>query len=209
MFQYIKYIRRRGGGWQPVWSYSWTTGNWGACSVTCGGGTQTRAVTCVRNGVGNVADSFCAKAGIAKPATSQSCNTHSCYTYSWYSGGYGSCPTSCGVGSQTRTVYCRRNDGVQVSDSYCTGSKPATSKQCTVCTSCVFNESAYLRAKVKQCNAIRHEGRSNWTVSQVRSAISALGITPSQHWSRYGKYEGVCPWSSTACCAYGGYDYSG
>lgn len=99
-----------------------------------------------------------------------------------------------------------------VADSFCVKAgiaKPATSKQCTVCTSCTYNEAAYLRAKVKQCNAIRHEGRTNWTVAQVRSAISTLGITPQQHWQRYGKYEGVCPWTSAACCTNGGYKYSG
>lgn len=75
------------GTWKPLYSYSWWTGEWSNCSVSCGGGTQTRQAVCVRNHPGqtghvgdwmDVADSFCTASGLAKPATSQSCNTHSC-----------------------------------------------------------------------------------------------------------------------------------
>lgn len=75
------------GTWKPLYSYSWWTGAWSNCSVSCGGGTQTRAVVCVRNHPGqtghvgdwsDVADTFCTSSGLAKPSTSQSCNTHSC-----------------------------------------------------------------------------------------------------------------------------------
>ncbi len=95
-------------------------------------------------------------------ATSQSCNTQSCYTYSWDTGSWGSCSasaswvsgswstctnTSCSggtqtrsvtcnapSGTQTRTVRCLRSDGATVSDSYCGGGKPSSSRSCT--TSC-------------------------------------------------------------------------
>ena len=36
------------GTWKPLYTYSYVTGNWGACSADCGGGTQTRTVTCQR-----------------------------------------------------------------------------------------------------------------------------------------------------------------
>ena len=48
------------------------------------------------------------------------------YTYSWQTGSWGSC-SSC---SQTRSVWCQRNDGATVDDSYCNGGKPATSQSC-------------------------------------------------------------------------------
>lgn len=92
------------GTWKPLYSYSWWTGDWGACSVSCGGGTQTRNVVCVRNHPGqtghvgdwkDVADTFCIASGLAKPPTSQSCNTHSCtecrYTVSTGADNYGTC----------------------------------------------------------------------------------------------------------------------
>ena len=73
------------GTWKPLYTYSYVTGNWGACSADCGGGTQTRTVTCQRRDATTatldkqtVADSFCTAHGLTKPATSQKCNTQSC-----------------------------------------------------------------------------------------------------------------------------------
>lgn len=75
------------GTWKPLYSYSWWTGDWSNCSVSCGGGTQTRSVVCVRNHPGqtghvgdwsDVADTFCTSSGLVKPNVSQVCNTHSC-----------------------------------------------------------------------------------------------------------------------------------
>lgn len=73
------------GAWKPLYTYSYETGSWGACSADCGGGTQTRTVTCRRRDATNasldvqtVADSFCAAHGLTKPAGSQRCNTQAC-----------------------------------------------------------------------------------------------------------------------------------
>ncbi|MES2966446.1 MAG: thrombospondin type-1 domain-containing protein [Patescibacteria group bacterium] len=59
------------------------------------------------------------------------------YTYAWSIGTWGSCgPTSLfntcsSVGTQSRTVTCRRSDGITMSDSFCTGTKPTASQSCT------------------------------------------------------------------------------
>lgn len=75
------------GTWKPLYSYWWYTGNWSNCSATCGGGIQTRQVTCVREHAGesnhgsnwtDIDDTCCIKNGLPKPATSQSCNTQEC-----------------------------------------------------------------------------------------------------------------------------------
>ena len=70
---------RVAGAWKPCLSYAWIPGSWSGCSVSCGGGTSTRSVTCQCDGV-NVADSRCTAAGLSKPATSQACNTQECET---------------------------------------------------------------------------------------------------------------------------------
>jgi len=53
------------------------------------------------------------------------------YTYSWYAGSWSVCNPCGASGTQTREVYCKRNDGTQVEDSYCSGVKLATSQSCT------------------------------------------------------------------------------
>ena len=84
--------------WKPLYNYWWATGDWSTCSATCGGGTQTRAVTCYRSHAANnaldqqaVIDTYCTKTVGTKPITQQSCNTQSCNEcryiknqYHWY-----------------------------------------------------------------------------------------------------------------------------
>jgi hypothetical protein len=53
------------------------------------------------------------------------------YTYSWVANAWGMCDAACDdVGTQSRSVYCKRNDGVTVADVNCTGAKPATTQTC-------------------------------------------------------------------------------
>jgi len=69
----------------PTYTYSFVYSGWSACSATCGGGTQTRSVSCQRNDGATVANSYCGTPG----STSQSCNTAACPTnYTWSYSGY-------------------------------------------------------------------------------------------------------------------------
>ena len=52
------------------------------------------------------------------------------WSYSWYAGNWSDCSAECGGGTQTRTVYCKRNDNVQVDDAFCSGTKPISSQSC-------------------------------------------------------------------------------
>lgn len=62
---------------------SWQTGEWNACSVTCGGGSQVRSVQCVSNDVSGprvVEDAICAAYADAPPSL-QTCNMQKCAEY--------------------------------------------------------------------------------------------------------------------------------
>ncbi|MEI6711889.1 MAG: thrombospondin type-1 domain-containing protein, partial [bacterium] len=106
-------------------SYTWQYSNWGSCSSTCGGGTQTRTVWCVDNLGYTVNNWQCTG---TMPSTSQSCNTQPCASYSWVTGTWGTCNN----GQQTRSVTCQNNStGAIVGNSYCSGtSQPSTTQSC-------------------------------------------------------------------------------
>lgn len=46
------------------------------------------------------------------------------WTYAWELGPWSNCTATCGGGTQTRTVKCRRSDGTYVDDIHCTLSAP-------------------------------------------------------------------------------------
>ncbi|PIK46784.1 thrombospondin [Apostichopus japonicus] len=110
-----------------VGSCNWFTDEYGACSVTCGTGTQTRTVEC-RNNNAMVQDSNC---NDPKPATTANCNGANCPDWS-IDDTFGECDATCGAGVETRTVTCRLGGSVVV-DSMCDPStKPDTDRSCDV-----------------------------------------------------------------------------
>ncbi|KAM6273650.1 papilin isoform 2-T2 [Porphyrio hochstetteri] len=110
----------------------WKTGEWGSCSATCGGGTQTRSVYCVafdgQSSQGVVDNAEC-MAFAQQPHSSQPCNMRQCAT--WSAGPWSECSASCGEGVQTRTVTCRTQQGTQAQDFAClTEPKPLATQPC-------------------------------------------------------------------------------
>ena len=86
------------GAWKPLYSYWFDVGEWGGCSASCGGGTQTRTVQCKRTGGVACSDDFCTRAGLTVPARSQACNTQGCttcgYSYPYHAWQQHMCPFS-------------------------------------------------------------------------------------------------------------------
>ena len=86
------------------------------------------------------------------------------WSYSWNTGAWGNCSKTCGTGTQTRTVQCKRNDGQIVLDSLCTkyvGAKPATSQNCNTQT-CEECKSGYtLVDKRQRLYIFRQKGEGN------------------------------------------------
>ncbi|OXB63348.1 hypothetical protein ASZ78_001924 [Callipepla squamata] len=110
----------------------WKTGEWGPCSATCGGGTQTRSVYCVafdgQSSQGVVDNAEC-MAFAQQPHSSQPCNRRQCAT--WSTGPWSECSASCGEGVQTRTVTCRTQQGSQAQDFACLMEpKPPATQPC-------------------------------------------------------------------------------
>ncbi|CAL1528734.1 unnamed protein product [Lymnaea stagnalis] len=111
----------------PVWKIF----TYQACTVSCGGGTATRAVRCMdtlRDGRQQwLHDSFCP---VPKPSTTRPCNPQLCPR--WYAGEWSPCSVTCGWGEQIREVVCR-HEGEMFCDS---SSQPVTRRNCTTIFPC-------------------------------------------------------------------------
>lgn len=94
---------------------SWTS--WGTCSLTCGGGSQSRSRTCTDPSP-QYGGASCGGAS----SSSQDCNVQNCpIDGSWASwGSWGSCTVTCGGGTQDKTRSCS-NPTPQYGGALCTG----------------------------------------------------------------------------------------
>lgn len=61
-----------------------------------------------------------------------------------------------------------------------------------------FDSGKYYQAKVAQLNDIAYEGRSDWTVDQVKAAFAEAGITALEHYADYGKSENIASFAKGA-----------
>ncbi|XP_053702002.1 papilin isoform X2 [Synchiropus splendidus] len=113
--------------------FSWRTGEWNPCSVTCGGGSQVRSVQCVSHDVSGprvVEDSVCAAYAEAPPSL-QTCNMHKCTEYRVTS--WSQCSATCGAGQQTREVTCVGSGGMRLDEMSCSALlRPPVVQPCEV-----------------------------------------------------------------------------
>jgi len=98
------------------------------------------------------------------------------YSYSWITGSWTACPSSCG-GSHSRTVYCRRNDGATVADSFCpAATKPSSTTAC----SCRYVDHGY-----SSCDVFIF-----WDTCLPGLACSTPSSPPSGGWHCLFSYPG-------------------
>ncbi|KAK2706695.1 hypothetical protein QYM36_014662 [Artemia franciscana] len=117
--------------------YQWAYGAWSECNASCGGGQQTRNVSCSRtSNFEVVSDNLCDPQ--LMPSSVRPCNTDPCPA-KWFIGNWTECSVSCGIGGgvQFRTVYCEQQmNGLYpsvVPDQVCLediGSKPISFQKC-------------------------------------------------------------------------------
>ncbi|KAG7235807.1 hypothetical protein INR49_002194 [Caranx melampygus] len=110
---------------------SWKTGEWNACSVTCGGGSQIRSVQCISHDASGprvVDDAICAAYAEAPPSL-QTCNMQKCAEYRVSR--WSACSVTCGSGEQTRDVTCVGSGGMRLEESSCsTLLRPIAARPC-------------------------------------------------------------------------------
>ncbi|XP_028258452.1 ADAMTS-like protein 3 isoform X2 [Parambassis ranga] len=115
--------------------YSWDYRGFTACSATCAAGKQRAVVRCVNRQRGEeVEDSLCDAS--SRPSTMiRICNPEPCPPR-WEVTAWTSCSASCGVGIQTRSVFCMRllsidqQNILTISEDQCRDFKPAILQPC-------------------------------------------------------------------------------
>ncbi|XP_065722469.2 papilin isoform X5 [Drosophila suzukii] len=117
-------------------THTWTHHQFGECSASCGGGTQSRVVTCNnRITLAEVNPALCDEK--SKPLEEQECGTEPCAPH-WVEGEWSKCSKGCGAdGFQNRSITCERisssGEHTVEEDAVClkeVGNKPATKQEC-------------------------------------------------------------------------------
>ncbi|XP_025077447.1 thrombospondin type-1 domain-containing protein 4-like isoform X3 [Pomacea canaliculata] len=107
----------------------WTVSDWGACTVTCGHGQQTRTVECKQRISPKLQLSVSAdRCSDAKPAVSQFCRQPDCFQ--WRASNWTKCSADCGLGERTRSVLCVNGDGKSVPLYHCRQQRPTATELC-------------------------------------------------------------------------------
>ncbi|KAM3958095.1 LOW QUALITY PROTEIN: proteoglycan-like sulfated glycoprotein papilin [Aphomia sociella] len=145
--------------------YHWVFDNFTPCSATCGGGFQTRNVTCrSREELVVVDDGLCEES--IRPPVNQTCNTDACPAQ-WIEGPWSPCSKACGEGGiRSRQVQCQKiiTNGVSfrfpsiVADKECfdlLGPKPELFQECNKNASCP----KWFTGPWKPCDKLCGEGK--------------------------------------------------
>ncbi|KAL1130045.1 hypothetical protein AAG570_012988, partial [Ranatra chinensis] len=118
----------------------WVAESWSRCSVSCGGGTRSRLVICMRqvnSTFTKVPEHQCKG---PKLREFEPCNNMPCPP-TWVVGPWSGCSVSCGEGSQTRNVSCKLSEFSEPSSSSCDESqKPDTTQPCTTGIPCEIED---------------------------------------------------------------------
>ncbi|XP_070503265.1 papilin isoform X3 [Chironomus tepperi] len=142
-------------------TYSWAYTKFEACSVSCGGGHQSRNVTCTSQRSLETVDPKLCDAS-QKPAEIQKCGLLDCAPQ-WIDGEWGKCSAPCGNnGTRERKVHCEvvKADGAVsvIEDEEClevVGNKPATIASCNEGKICPL----WFTGKWQPCNKLCGEGK--------------------------------------------------
>ncbi|KAM7366173.1 hypothetical protein PAMP_015638 [Pampus punctatissimus] len=159
--------------------FRWRVDSWAPCSATCGGGSQTRRVRCMKgpeDSLREVDSQHCLGTG-RRPSDTRLCNVLPCAR--WATTHWGPCHGQCmgpSLAAQHRHVYCQDTNGTKVPYRMCSGfQRPSSLKNCS-------SEACALHWRVgpwTQCTATC--GRHGFQSRQVTCAHRQTGKAMREH----------------------------
>uniref|UniRef100_A0A4W4GZL7 ADAM metallopeptidase with thrombospondin type 1 motif 20 n=1 Tax=Electrophorus electricus TaxID=8005 RepID=A0A4W4GZL7_ELEEL len=144
----------------------WHRRPWKPCSVTCGKGSKQRELSCVYHNQTETAEEHCTH--LPQPKTHKPCRAGPCP--SWRTSKWGACSATCGVGVQTRDVYCRWKGHGRMRAEMCDGGmRPRNLQPCSLpgCPQYTWSASEW-----RQCNASCGDGIKHREVLCVDKAMN-------------------------------------
>ncbi|KAF4791626.1 ADAMTS-like protein 1 [Turdus rufiventris] len=115
--------------------YDWEYEGFTECSESCGGGVQETVVTCLNKQTREIADETLCVSSRRPPQLLKACSLDPCPPR-WEIGNWSTCSLTCGVGLQTRDVFCshllsrQTNETVILADELCSRPKPSLVQAC-------------------------------------------------------------------------------
>ncbi|XP_036187124.1 ADAMTS-like protein 1 isoform X1 [Myotis myotis] len=115
--------------------YDWEYKGFTKCSESCGGGVQEAVVSCLNKQTREPADENLCVTSRRPPKLLKACSLEPCPSR-WEVGKWSPCSLTCGVGLQTRDVFCSQirsremNETVILADDLCRQHKPNTVQAC-------------------------------------------------------------------------------
>ncbi|XP_019373074.1 PREDICTED: ADAMTS-like protein 1 isoform X2 [Gavialis gangeticus] len=116
--------------------YDWEYAGFTECSESCGGGVQEAVVTCLNKQTREITDETLCVTSRRPPQLLKACNLEPCPPR-WEIGKWSTCSLTCGVGLQTRDVFCSHllsrdtNETVILADELCHKPKPSLVQACS------------------------------------------------------------------------------
>ncbi|BFZ12317.1 hypothetical protein BsWGS_15356 [Bradybaena similaris] len=172
--------------------YKWIEGHWGECNVDCGPGEKTQIMHCVKTSTsGNseyVLDEICFRHVGAQPVVKSVCYGEADDCPYWATGSWSECSVSCGLGSQTRNIYCQQDpaddsqDPVVLNESHC----PHENKPKHMQTCSLHDCSGDTDIKLKLYEQIEEDGES---INDCKTSVYGCcpdDITPAMGSNNFG-----------------------
>ncbi|XP_019599085.2 ADAMTS-like protein 3 isoform X2 [Rhinolophus sinicus] len=110
-------------------TYDWEYAGFTPCTATCLGGHQEAIAVCLHIPTQQTVNDTLCDTTHRPPAMSQACNTEPCPPR-WHTGSWGPCSATCGVGIQTRDVYCLQPGEPPAPAEECRDEKPHALQAC-------------------------------------------------------------------------------